>query len=41
MTPAPGPGSGGVVAAIGVTTLISCLWVVTVNGAVSPQVLAQ
>ena len=31
----------GVVAAIGVTTLISCLWVVTFNGAVSPEVLAR
>ena len=31
----------GVVAAIGVATLISCLWVIAVNGAVSPQVLAS
>jgi amino acid permease len=31
----------GCVAAIGVTTLISCLWVVTFNGALSPEVLAQ
>jgi amino acid permease len=31
----------GCVAAIGVTTLISCLWVVTINGALSPEALAQ
>jgi amino acid permease len=31
----------GCVAAIGVTTLISCLWVVTFNGAISPETLAQ
>jgi amino acid permease len=31
----------GCVAAIGVTTLISCLWVVTFNGALSPEALAQ
>jgi hypothetical protein len=31
----------GVIAAIGLTTLISCLWVVLVNGALSPQVLAS
>lgn len=32
---------GGVMAAIVVTTLISCLWVIAVNGAVAPQVLAS
>jgi amino acid permease len=31
----------GVIAAIGLTTLISCLWVVLINGALSPQVLAS
>jgi hypothetical protein len=31
----------GVIAAIGLTTLLSCLWVVLVNGALSPQVLAS
>jgi amino acid permease len=31
----------GVIAAIGLTTLISCLWVVLFNGALSPQVLAS
>jgi amino acid permease len=31
----------GVIAAIGITTLISCLWVILVNGALSPQVLAN
>jgi amino acid permease len=31
----------GVIAAIGLTTLISCLWVLLINGALSPQVLAS
>lgn len=31
----------GVIAAIGLTTLISCWWVVLFNGALSPQVLAS
>jgi hypothetical protein len=31
----------GVIAAIGLTTLISCLWVLLFNGALSPQVLAS
>jgi amino acid permease len=31
----------GCVAAIGVTTLISCLWVVAFNGALSPEALAR
>lgn len=31
----------GVIAAIGLTTLISCLWVVLVNGALSPETLAS
>jgi len=31
----------GCIAAIGLTTLISCLWVVAFNGAISPQTLAQ
>ncbi len=31
----------GSMASIGMTTLISCLWVVTFNGAISPQVLAS
>lgn len=31
----------GAIVAIGLTTLISCLWVVLVNGALSPQVLAR
>lgn len=30
----------GVIAAIGLTTLISCLWVALINGALSPQALA-
>jgi hypothetical protein len=30
----------GVIAAIGLTALISCLWLVLVNGALSPEVLA-
>jgi amino acid permease len=30
----------GCIAAIGMTTLMSCLWVVTFNGAVSPEALA-
>ena len=28
-------------AAIGVTTLISCLWVIAFNGAIPPEVLAS
>lgn len=31
----------GVIAAIGLTTLVSCLWVVLINGALSPQKLAS
>jgi amino acid permease len=31
----------GVIAAIGLTTLISCLWVLLINGALSPEVLAN
>ena len=31
----------GCAAAIGVTTLISCLWVLTFNGALAPEVLAR
>jgi amino acid permease len=31
----------GCVAAIGLTTVISCLWIVIFNGAISPQTLAQ
>ncbi len=30
----------GVIAAIGLTTLLSCLWVVMINGAVPPEILA-
>jgi amino acid permease len=31
----------GAIAAIGMTTLISCLWVITFNGALSPQALVS
>ena len=31
----------GIVAAMGATVLISCLWVIAINGSVSPQVLTQ